>query len=188
MSRARDLWTMSSVAFLDESSMLHGAGHVYVFGLLLVATADLELSEGRLRAAAGRRERIHYSDSPNTRRSVLVELMRSLPVRSCAIARTGPSRAEERSRRRLLASLFETPASVTQDTASFVMESRGNALDLKDKSLIRRVTAYSHGEFGDVRHVGWRHQPLLWGADIVAGSVSRAVASGQSPPFPVTWM
>jgi hypothetical protein len=178
---------MFTVAFLDESSVLSSGGHVYVFGLLLVAPQVLGSCEARIRHAAGRQDRIHYADSPAIRRRALVELMQSLPVHSLAIASLGESRAEERTRRRLLVALFGSSSSIIHGTASIVMESRGNALDLRDKSLIRRVTAYSQGEFAEVRHVGWKDQPLLWGADIVAGAVSRAIGTGEPTPFPVVW-
>jgi len=158
-----------------------------VFGLLLVPPESLGICESQIRHVAGRQERIHFADSPVIRRRALVQLMRSLPVNSLAIASLGASRAEERTRRRLLVALFGTSSSIIHGTASIVMESRGKAPDLRDKSLIRRVTAYSPGEFAEVRHVGWKNQPLLWGADIVAGSVSRAIGSGEPTPFPVVW-
>ena len=179
---------MSTVGFLDESSVLTSRGHVYVFGLLLVAPQVLGSCEAQLQQAAGRQERIHYADSPASRRHDLVELTQSLPVHAIAMASTGEPRMEERSRRRLLVALFGSSASVIYGAPSIVMESRGNALDLRDKSLIRRVTAYSEGEFAEVRHIGWKNQPLLWGADIVAGSVSRALAVGETAPFPVNWI
>ena len=129
MLQTRDLWTMSTVAFLDESSVLRSGGHVYVFGLLLVPPEALGTCETQIRHAAGRQERIHFADSPAIRRRALVQLMQSLPVDSLAIASLGEPRAE----------------------------------------------------------VGWKDQPLLWGADIVAGSVSRAIGSSEPTPFPVVW-
>jgi hypothetical protein len=179
---------MSLLTFIDESSMPRGAGHVYVFGMVMVSPPRIEECEDRLLAAVNRKDRIHYAESSLSRRSQLVELVADLPVLAVSIGSDGPIRSEERTRRRLLARIFGPGMGLPDGVSAVFLESRGNALDLRDKSLIQQVARHSEFKVHKVRHIGWRGQPMLWAADVVAGSVTRALAKSEDSPFPLTWM
>lgn len=163
-------------------------GHVYVLGVLAVRECHLESCEKQLREAAKPRDRIHFSESKLARRRFLIDLVANLPVRSTAIIAMGSSRSEERSRRRILAHLFVAADGEFARSESVVFERRGNALDMKDKALIRILMGNTTDRPRRVRHEGWRDQPMLWAADVVAGAVSRAVAADEQVPFPVIWI
>jgi hypothetical protein len=179
---------MSAAAFVDESSMPSEMVHVYVLGIVRVLLADEEECTGRLRLAAGRQERIHFAESSSILRSTHVALVSELPAYITSIASAGPRRSEERTRRRILAAVFGSASGFLDGVDSVVLESRGNALDLRDKSLIQQVSMFSDQKPRRIRHVGWRNQPMLSAADVVAGSVSRALAVGEAAPFPVNWI
>jgi hypothetical protein len=179
---------MPAAAFIDESSMPSEIGHVYVLGIVRVLFTDEEECKGRLTLAAGRQERIHFAESSSTLRSTHVALVSELPAHITSIASKGPRRSEERTRRRLLAAVFGSTSCLLDGVDSVVLESRGNALDLRDKSLIQQVSKFTDQKSRRIRHVGWRNQPMLWAADVVAGSVSRALTVGEAAPFPVNWI
>ncbi len=104
------------------------------------------------------------------------------------MASGGSLRSEERSRRRILSRMFGTGSEVADGVAAVFFESRGNALDLRDKSLIQQVSQHAQFKLPKLRHIGWRGEPILWAADVVAGSVARALARDEPAPFPVSWI
>jgi hypothetical protein len=179
---------MPVTLFGDESCIHVTSGHVYVIGLVGVHQSNLEEVETKVREAAGKRSRFHYVEATKSERKALVTLVSELSTSSQAFVTIATSGGDERSRRRILAQLFGNATNRPDGVTAVVLESRGLALDRSDKALIQNVTRFAAGGRPIVRHEGWRDQPMLWVADVVAGSVSRALASGELPPFPVTWM
>ena len=184
----RDRESVPPKIFADESFIQSTSGHVYVIGLVSVEGEDMAGCESLLRAAAGKRSRFHYSEATRNERTDLISVVSGLTCSALALVAVSSDGSGERSRRRILAHCFGAMLGFVHGVEIVTFESRGKALDLRDKSLLQSLGRFAGSELPKVRHEGWRHQPMLWAADVIAGSVSRAVASGNTPPFPATWV
>lgn len=171
---------MPSIGFIDESAR----DSAYVIGAVILDERSLGEARDYMRRIADgmRRRRIHLSELPPKLRERAATEVLVGPWHAIALVAPVLDRAHERSRRRLLSQLPWRLDGLDRNVSRLVLESRGRALDQSDLLLrIRLLTTtpmYPPIEFA--RPLA---EPLLWAADVVAGSVSHAVTTGYESPF-----
>ncbi|MGH3931457.1 MAG: hypothetical protein ACRDTF_15975 [Pseudonocardiaceae bacterium] len=156
-------------AFVDESYV----PGLFVLGILLAA-GDEELARDELRAALRRAQRCpHFAKEKPAERLRWAKVVSSLGQPLVVVTRAAPSEPMERSRGRCVAAL---PFELGDDVTDIVFEARERKQNLHDAAVLKGVASY--GPALGFEFLAAADEPLLWAADIVAGSFLQACVRG----------
>jgi hypothetical protein len=156
-------------AFIDESYV----PGLFVLGILLAAGDD-ELARDGLRAALRRAQRRpHFAKERPVERLRWAKVVGMLGQPLVVVTRTAPGEAMERSRGRCVAAL---PYALGEEVTDVVFEARERKQNLHDAAVLRGIAGY--GRALGFEFLPADNEPLLWAADVVAGSFLHARCRG----------
>lgn len=168
------------LAFGDESFREDPAGGFYVIAVAIFERDGQEDARAELRALRGvaRRGKLHWSDMESQQRHNAAKKIAELGgFHVVVVGAPVPHRRQERARAKCLRRLaFELHS---YGVEHLVIESRSAPLNARDVRTVASARyELNRGAKFRVAHLGGHTEPLLWAADIVAGSV-RAKHEGE---------
>ncbi len=162
-----------SFAYIDESERSGIYGRRYILGATIPFSASERDSQREVmhNLLLPNKPKVHWYKAVNGHKQDIVNSVARLDLMHCVVThdrRDGES--SERARSKCLALLAFEFEQLGVDFAVF--ESRGPALDRKDRSLLHNLRRRYGGSVGfKASHVVGAREPLLWIADAVCGAI-----------------
>ncbi len=160
-------------AFADESLRVRDG--LYILAAVIVADADADRYRDALRALRQTRQaRLHWRDENSKRRSLLAAAVRHMPQAGLVVVASGmtPGR-QERARRKCIERILTGLAG--RQIPNVVFERRHPELDARDRVLVAALRRQA--SIPATLAISWQPasaEPLLWLADIAAGTAALA--------------
>ncbi|MDQ3155089.1 MAG: hypothetical protein M3R63_26260 [Actinomycetota bacterium] len=154
-------------AFVDESYV----PGLFVLGMLLAAGDDESARDGLREALRRAQRRPHFAKERPAERLRWAKVVSTLGRPLVVVIRTAPDEPMERSRGRCVAAL---PFELGDDVTDVVFEARERKQNLHDAAVLTGIASY--GPALGFEFLAAADEPLLWAADIVAGSLLQARA------------
>ncbi|MGH3721042.1 MAG: hypothetical protein ACRDRI_19785 [Pseudonocardiaceae bacterium] len=156
-------------AFVDESYV----PGVFILGMLLAAGDDESARDGLRTALRPAQRRPHFARERPAERLRWAKIVGTLGRPLVVVTRTAPGEPMERSRGRCVAAL---PFELDNDVTDIVFEARQRKQNLHDAAVLRGIAGY--GPVLGFEFLTATDEPLLWAADVVAGSFLQACVRG----------
>ena len=157
-------------AWADESGsrpdMDPGA---YLMSAALCDEEDVDALRHRMEALRLAEPKVHWHGSSEQRRTELVTAVAQLPLTGFVVVHVDKDSSDRRHRRKCME--FLLPHLADMPCSTITLESRGQQ-DASDMDMLQKLRAQrAVASTLRIDHAVGRHEPALWVADIVCGSV-----------------
>lgn len=162
------------IAWIDESASDSAADPgTYIMAAAITEGSQIESVRSVMSGLLLRGQlKLHWRDERSSRQRAITQAIADLGIEHLVVVTTPhSSQRPERRRRLTLEVLLPELARLGVDRA--VLESRGQADDLRDRRMLdylRQQRTIGHGFYVD--HVVGRHEPMLWVPDALCGMIT----------------